>query len=203
MSRIAAFMLLDFRVLPVLARIFWTVFLFLTMLAFSFGESLNKSVEFFPVMFVFISIAQQFAIMRKNRLETLYVSLPLTRDDIVKAKYLSFVCLITFVTLTPPFMMLLFYQTNENIHFPMATLFLICSFFAAVLYPIAFKTSEKTMNFIFMVTGISYVVTVRSSPGIIIPLIELSTPSVMVIVALILLYLSYLLSLRIYRNKDL
>ena len=209
MSRIAAFMFLDFRARPLISRIFMPVFILLTIMAFIFGDSSDKVSAFVYILptLIIMSIVQQFDLMRKNRMETLYATLPLTRDDIVKAKYLSFVCFLTLVTLPSPFIMSLFYPTNKNINFYMATYFLLCSFFAAVLHPLAFKASEKTMNFIFMITTIFYVITGRSLMKNIshLNLNELPTPlvMVMVIVALILLYLSHLLSLRIYRNKDL
>ena len=158
-------------------------------------------------MLVFVAIIQPFIITEKNRLETLHATLPLTRDDVVKAKYLYAVCIQAVVMLPALLLKPLFFTNNETAYFITGTL-LTVSFLTAMLYPLYFKIGiNKTQAVMAVLFVIIFIVLFasRSLPGFIalcariIPATSLGKATA----GLLLLFLSYLLSLKIYRTRDL
>ena len=208
MNRIAAFMLLDYRSLPTLQRIFVNCFLFLLMLVFFFDDSPKASSAIFPgFMVMYIAIIQPFIIAEKNKLVTLHATLPLTRDDVVKAKYLYAVCIQAVVMLPPLLLRPLFFTNNATACFITGAL-LTVSFLTALMYPLYFKMGISKTNAVMTVLVIIISIVLFASyslPGFIAlcaRIIPATSPG-KAAAGLLLLCLSYLLSLRIYRTRDL
>ena len=208
MNRIAAFMLLDFRSLPTLQRVFVPCFLFLWMLMFFFDNPEKGASAVLPgFILVFLVIIQPCIITEKNRLETLYATLPLTRDDVVKAKYLYAVCIQAVVMLPALLLKPLFFTNNGTAYFITGT-FLTVSFLTAMLYPLYFKIGINKTNAVMAVLFIIIFIVLfasRSLPGfaaLCARIIPATSPG-KAAAGLLFLCLSYLLSLRIYRTRDL
>ena len=203
-------MLLEYRSLPTLQRVLVAPFLFMTMLMFSFDNPLKASTAVIAGMFLMLVTGQSFIVMEKYRLETLYAILPLTRDDVVKVKYLFNVLMQAVVMLPPLLLKPLFFPNNEAIYFSVAVAFLTVSFTTAILYPLSFKIGYGKASNIFYISliifiGISYFVAhslLPEFPGFFTRIIH-ATSTEKAIAGLLLLFLSYLLSLKIYRTSDL
>ena len=149
-----------------------------------------------------------FNLAEKNKLETLHAALPLTRGDIVKARYLFLVCVLVIVLFPLLLMKLLFFPNNEKIYFYIAVAFLTTSFLTSLTYPFCFKIGVAKMQGVFSLFFVLFFVTILRSPelrGRLSDVLSILTTSPVRTIAagLILLYLSYLLSLKIYRTKDL
>jgi hypothetical protein len=210
MNRIASFMRLDFRSLPVLFKIFLSVIVVLSALFPIVDHLQGESATVFALIsawVVMMVIFDLFIISEKNRLETLHAMLPFTRGDIVKARYLFAVCIPAVVMLPPLFLTLLF-PDNERTFFYVAGAFLAISAVTAIAYPLHFKFgSEKARAIITVLVVItifhlilfSYSAKLHAILALLIP----STSAGKAATGLILLFLSYLLSLRIYRTRDL
>ena len=203
-------MLLDFRSIPMFGRITMSICFFVLIMFFSFStESLSEiplRQVFLPFLIVFL-IVQSFTIAEKNRLESLYAALPLTREDIVKARYLFFVSVQVLIILPPLFIKACFFQNNERISFDIAFTFLTVSFLGAALYPLLFKKGSVNglANLVIFVLFGCMLAFLSRLHEILLNTLFISATSLIVISAagLILLCLSYLLSLRIYRTRDL
>jgi len=214
MNRIATFMLLDFRV-QLIYRMFPLFFLYSIMLAV-FDDS-PKSMSFTMILGwigLLMMSGPACASSEKTRIETLYATLPLTRGDIVKARYLWFICTLV-IMLLPLLLKLIFYPNNKMTYFIIACIFLWASFYVAIMYPLYFKFGNKKVSIviIFLPMVIAFIFSFithsrwfefRVLRSRLIP----NTPAAMamtVVVAagLIFLYLSYLLSCRLYRTRDL
>jgi len=211
-------MLLDFRSMPILHRVFTPAFLFVLMLIFLQGEISGGPiyVGFSSIMFMCVLvllILQPFAVAKKNTLETLYATMSLRRDDVVKARYLYSVCILAAVMLPPLLFRLLVFPDNEAPYSFVTLAFLTVSFVIAILYPLSFKIGYIKASTIFFISFFIYIFifisifVTRSSfmpefPGLFAKLIP-ATSHGQVGMGLLLLCLSYLLSRRIYRTRDL
>ncbi|MDR0310153.1 MAG: ABC-2 transporter permease [Acidobacteriota bacterium] len=208
MNRIALFILLGFRSMPVMAKILMPFFSIAMMLMFSFEASPKASMAWFAGLMSALFIAQPFAIAEKNRLETLHAMLSLTRNDVVKAKYLCFICVLAVIMLPPLLLKPVFSPNNEAVYFLITDTFLVASFVTALLYPLFFKIGYGKTGAVISLVGIIFFVILiasRSLPGFIafFALLISATLPVKIALGLILVCLSYMLSLKIYRNKDL
>ena len=227
MNRIAKFMLLDFHTLPRMARIYLISFLVVGMISFfvydlsSLRLNNSRAYSFLPKplvgviwgslvhpVMVMAQLASIFHIAKTNRLETLYATLSLTRDDIVKARYLFFICVQTILMLPPLFIKPIFFPGNESVYFHMTMSFMVASSMTALSYPFAFRKNRSvaagmsisSLGFIFIVF-IFYQGFRGQLPGAL--SIFTASPLRTVAVGVILLYVSYLLSLKIYKTQDL
>lgn len=207
MNKILAFMLLDFRSMPIFTRIAIPLFLLFVTLNHPFRTSLVMSV--FVGFMSAVAIMQSFIDAEKNRLETLHATLPITRGDIVKARYLFFVCIQVAVLLLLLLRKLLFFPNNEmsNFFIVAATAFLTASFIIAVFYPLLFKVGYRKAAILVSPPVIILVFLLLSGalPGFLAPGAQLTSATSLgnAAAGLILLCLSYLLSLKIYRTRDL
>ena len=229
MNKIISFMLLDFRV----ARA-WLVIGSLFSSFMLTAASLDDSVNVFMFRLIgFLSVAfivQPLAIEEKNSLSTLHATLPLTRCDIVKAKYLFFLCAQAIIMIPSLLLTMLlkplFSQNNETTYLFIAVTFLTAFFIASILYPLYFKMGYAKAVFVL---GFS-VIALLSFAAIIVLVIGLlgtfgdllrsfsdfffqnflaklaflipATPLGKAAAGLLLFCLSYLLSRRIYRTRD-
>jgi len=205
MNRIAAFMLLDFRSLPIFGKIGIFIFILCT-IGISFDDSTQSAPSIiFPGIILLIPFTQIFTIAEKNRLETLHAALPLTRDDIVKAHYLYFAFILAVFTFPSLLLKLLFFPNNKFLI--IAGIFLFASFAAAIMCPLYLKLGSRkasgTMSFLTVAFFI-ILLTTRSRLEFlalcsrVIP----ATSAGKAAAGVIFLYLSYLLSLKIYRTRD-
>jgi len=214
MNRITAFILLD---IPLGYRILLLFTSFLGVVCFSFddhsryyGVMAFSWTLFYSMILLGLFVFEQFVVTVKYGLETLYSTLPLTRGDIVKVRYLCFVCVQMILPLPALLMNLLFFPNNVRIYYFVSFAFLTVSFFAALTYPLFFKFSRQSI----LLGGVVFV----SVSGIFGGLFMwfghslwkiqslISAPVIIIMSAaagFILIYLSYLLSLKIYRTKDL
>jgi hypothetical protein len=147
MNQILSLMLLDFRLAQVrlAAGVFFSLFM---LTAASLDDSVGVIMfRFIGLLLVVFTAAQPLAIEEKDRLETLHATLPLTRCDIVKAKYLFFVC--TQAIIMIPLLLLitllkvLFFSDSEKAYFFIAVTFLTAFFIASILYPLYFKIGYR------------------------------------------------------------
>ena len=203
-------MLLDYRSLPTLQRVLIPPFLFALMLMFSFEDSLKAFTSGWAGMMLVLFISQPFAVAEKNRLEALHATMPLTRDDVVKARYLYSVCILAAVMLPPLVLKPFFLQVYEATYFIVAVAFMAVSFAIAVLYPLSFKIGYGKASTIFYISFVLLIIislfVARSLPqeflNVFAKLIPATSPG-KATAGLLLLFLSYLLSLKIYRTRDL
>ena len=206
MNRIISFIMLDFRSQPLMNKKAMTFFLVVTIASFLDNPS-NEINVVFPLVLTTQLILNMFA-PEKNRLETLHATLTLTRGDIVKARYLIFVCVLATMALMPVLIKFLFYPNKEIIYSHMTAAFIIVSFFTSVMFPLCFKIGSGKAQGIFALFFAIFIGAFFYSPEFRGQLSNtmsiLTTSPVRTIAAgLILLYLSYLLSLKIYRTRDL
>ena len=122
---------------------------------------------------------------------------------------LSAVC-IPAVVMLPPLLSAILFQNSEMAYFDVAVLFLLFSFMTAVLYPLFFKIGVEKAWAAMSLLGIIalFVFILFKSSAKLRALFALQIPAQFVAAGnaaagLILLYLSYKLSLKIYREKDL
>ena len=205
MNRIISFMMLDFRSQPLMNKIAVPIcFIFTIIFFFS-----NTMISIFcSIAFLIQLIVNMFTIAEKNRLETLHATLALTRGDIVKARYLLFVCVLATMALLPVLIKFLFYLNKEIIYFYMSAALITIPFIASVMFPLCFKIgSGKTQGILALFFTI-IIGACMGSPefrGQVSNALSIFTASPVKTIAagLILIYLSYLLSLKIYRTRDL
>ena len=212
MNRIISFIMLDFRSQPVLFRTLLPCFLLsmITVFLFNIPSFVALPVLIIQICLVIILISYTFVFAEKNRLETLHNTLPLTRGDIVKARYLFLACILAIIMLPPLLIKPLFFPNNENTYFYMNFVFGITSFSMAFMYPIYFKCciakaqSNALMSFFGWVFGVLLHMGYRRLfSGTSFTILSASSARRTAAAGLILLCLSYLLSLKIYRTKDL
>ena len=220
MNRIMTFMLFDFRLQPAWVRIFGILFLIgaalLVMFPFA-GTRKPHAVEIFSLSFGLIFTVMRFTrpivVTEIGQLETLHATLPLTRGDIVKAKYLYTICILVLIIFVPALFAPVFYPNNEKAYSFIAGAFMAASFFTSIIYPFYFKPGRVSIVLDRLIVPVSLIL----NPAILYPgffegklglftmyarLIP-ATPTGKLAAGLIFLYLSYLLSLRIYRTLDL
>ena len=204
MNRIAAFMRLDFRSLQTVIFITLLPFLSLVIVSPSFIHSYGVAPWYFSILVIMLSIVQPLINAEKSKLGTLYSTLPLTRDDIVKARYLYFVCVSAVVILPALLLKLLFFKDNEWIYFYMAVTFSIMSFFAAVSYPLYFIIRGVITKAVIFIMFYSFICgTLSGYWREIFALVGRTNYLAPAMAGLILFCLSYPLSLKIYRTRDL
>ena len=208
MNKTAALILLNFRSLPVIARVFMLFFLIFAIMAFSFEAENKASSSILPGLMLVIVSTLALGADEKNRIETLHSTMPLTRGDIVKARYLYLVCILAVVMLPPLLLKPLFFQNDETIYFMIAGMFLAASFSAAVFYPLYFRYGYGTSGNIitlsvliifFVLLAFGALMRFRDLFALLVPAAATGKATA----GLILIYLSYLLSLKIYRTRDL
>jgi len=176
--------------------------------AFFFEASPKGSSPVLAGLLLVTFITQPFIIEEKNRLATLHAMLPLTRGDIVKARYLYFVCIQAAITLPPLLVKPLVFPNNEINNFFIAGTFLTASFTTAVFYPLCFKVGYGKAYAIIVLPVLIFFIALfvpGALPGFLAlcaQIIPATSPG-KAAAGLLLLCLSYLLSLRIYRTRDL
>ena len=206
MNKIAAFMLLDFRSIPMFGRIAMSIFIAGNIAVFF--ETTTSAGALFSVVLIVLMIGNMFALAEKNRLETLHAILPLTRGDIVKARYLFLFFILAVIMLPPILIKYLFLPDYDGIYFKITFAFLTVSFLAAIMFPLYFKIGAGQTQGVCSLSGIIIFALFIISPGFRVLFLDtLSIISISPVMAaatgLILLCLSYLLSLKIYRTRDL
>ena len=150
-------------------------------------------------------ISEAFNLKTKNRLETLYAMLPSTRNDIIISRYLFAICMMLIVSLLAlPYSLITSTQKMIGI---MAGI-LICALYLSILYPLFFKwNSLKAYSFIDIGFGMLVLLIVIKLPNDALAGIVQAAPIIssllMALSGCILIYLSYLLSCKIYRKRDL
>ena len=218
MNRIIAFMLLDFRTMPISlqsAIIFMSSLTILPPLFFFIHKN-------FEVVFAFLIIFEIFGVLtalnifeleKKNRLETLYAMLSVMRNDIVTSHYLFAVCMILIVLL-PAFPYCLIAPPLKMMEAIAGVL--IGPLFISILYPIYFKwNSSMVFSFIEPVfklgigggTIYACIKLLNPPPAEIIQITTTFSPLITmglaIVIGCVLIYLSYLLSCKIYKKRDL
>ena len=199
-------MLLDFRSVPIMLiiQLIYLLLLSLILVSPAIITSYGVLPWFLAILLIMQLIFFQLMTAEKIKLETLQATLPLTRDDIVKARYLYFVCILAIVIIPPVLMKLLFFPDNELVYFYLFVTFPILSFLAAVMYPVYFKIKSAAakisicMIFAGLISGIS-----GGGWREIFAFVGRSNRLMPVIAGLLLICLSYLLSVKIYRTRDL
>jgi len=207
MNRIAAVMLLDFRSLSVINRIALLVSTVAAMFFYFDDSPLKGLAVLLPAFWVLSMINNMYALAEKYRIDMLQATLPLTRGDIVKARYLFFVCMQAVIMLPPLLINIIFSQDNEKVYY-VAVAFLTVSFFAAVMYPLYFKIGVGKAKGVLIVLLIAFFTGFFGSPGFRklfwdTMLAFTASPVKATAAGLLLLGLSYLLSLKIYQTRDL
>lgn len=141
MNRLAALILLDFRLMSVLRKICLFILPILTFCVFFLfnflPERLGMTIGFL-LIFVSIIIAQPYTRAAQGRLDMFFATLPVTQGDIVKAIYLIFIFLQAIFVLPPLLIKLLFFPDNERIYPYIIFVFLIASCCAAITYLVLF-----------------------------------------------------------------
>jgi hypothetical protein len=151
-----------------------------------------------PLIFNIFSIAE------KNRLETLYATLSITRCDIVKARYLFFICVLAIVIFQSLLLTLLFSQNSEKFYDFAAFIFISASFLAVLWYPLFFRIGTTKTYFTLFALFVIFVCAIIFFPSFRGSKLGISATSpVTITIVSLFLCLSYLLSLKIYRTKDL
>jgi hypothetical protein len=142
----------------------------------------------------------------RDMLDALYATLPLTRNDIVKSRYLLSV-IITLVVMVIVYFTISFVIEEQSLYPVRAAIFPMCILYIAVLSPGAFKWGNSFIfpvmlllalaaNIVFDLVNIEEIYA-RIGISPVMSLILLYTGS------LLLLYLSYRLSCRFYQKRDL
>ena len=208
MNRIAACMLLDFRSFPIRGRILLPILLPLFPLVILFNDSHDSNALLSPLGYMPMMLCSQlFALEEKNRLETLHATLPLTRDDIVKVKYLNLAFILAFETLPVFLLKLLFFPNNKMSYIFIAGIFLVASFTTAILYLLYFKFGSGKIlifmvPFMFIFPFIIFTLSLLKRYFALYSRLGAATSAGMAAAGVIFLYLSYLLLLKIYRTRD-
>ena len=206
MNRIICVMLLDFRSMPVISKILLAALILLIFkVSVAFTEfPLNKALPGSIAIWLLIVIMHPFVLVENNRLKRLHAALPLTRGDIVKARYLCIACILAVASLPHLLLKPLFFPENDSLA---AGAFLAASFFTVLLYPPVFKFENRTLagrsiSFIFIFCFIVGYSPVSGLFNLYLWLIPATLPGKLA-AWLILLCLSYLLSLKLYAKRDL
>jgi len=209
MNRIAQFMLMDFRAMPMASGIILSAcFILGTFFLFNpFDDSPDRSISgiLFQALIIGATMGHLFTVAAT---EEFHVMLPLTRDDIVKAIYLSFICLLVIFVLPSLFIKAFFFPVHGRISLQIASTILTGSFIATVLYPLYFRKGTSNIPAVAgallatsIICGAFSIYFVR----VLCALLNSVTLTLAATAAVgaIFLYLSYLLSLKIYRTRDL
>ena len=201
-------MLLDFRSLPIFGRIINILVFLLLSIALSFDDSPKSAVlSIFLGWILIVMPLQFFAIAEKTKLETLHTSLPLTRGDIVKARYLWFICILVTMVL-PLLLKLLFYPNDKMTYFLIACIFLSASIYVAIMFPLYFQFGIGKVSYVITIFIIySFLIFIFGFRSRFLALFSRLIPETSAVIAvavgLLFLYMSYLSSLSIYRTRDL
>ena len=212
MNRLGKIMLLDLRTtgsktflvnppIPPMALLPLILLLSFVISFFPFSSSEIVFLMFCGFM-TMVTISQTYAAGEKSGMGTLHATLPLTRCDIVKARYLFFICTQAII-MFPPLLTAPFFQTSW------AIIFLMSSFIIAVIYPLGFKIGFGKASYAGFALFASIVLLLHRKYGAQIPdappFVEalIASPAKQFAAGLILLFLSYLLSLKIYKTRDL
>lgn len=195
--------------------------------AYAFGDIVPNggaiyTVAPFAVIYLFVNYSGGFD--DKSKADIVFNSLPIKREDIVISKYLAIVCFGTFGILCSALLGLIGFYTG----FPrvsrlisvndIITVLVGGGIFAAVFYPLYFKYGMVKMKFaniilflIFMFLP-SYIVeyaeknpnsaVVKQVISVVANASEWKINMLLAVVACIIVLISLLVSMRIYKNKD-
>ena len=214
MNRLAALVLLDFRLMSKVRKICLFVLPVLSFFIFFSRDFLYERMWVTAVFFLILvssMVAQPFKVTQQDRLEMFFSTLPLTHGDVVKARYLLFICIQASFTLPPLFIKFLFFPDTERIYPYIIFIFLITSVFAAITYFFGFLAAHHVYIAISLYLGLNLIW--RSSKcgwlddacrdaDNLLPQFLVESPVTSVAAGLLLLCLSCLLSHKFYRVKS-
>lgn len=208
MNKIIAFMLLNVRTMSKHQQRGWIMYLIIMAMMWPIILLTDEipRLGFASLIVLGMSrISEAFNLKVKNRLKTLYAMLPATCNDIITSRYLFAICMMLIVSLLAlPYSLIA--STLKMIGI-MAGI-LICTLYLSILYPLFFKwNSLKAYSSIDIGFGMLVLLIVIKLPNDALAGIVQAAPIIssllMALSGCILIYLSYLLSCKIYKKRDL
>jgi len=196
-----------------LRRIILIVLPVLILGLFFFLDSLSENSRNWGVLFLFLImtsllINMPLGVAKQDKHDMFLATLPLSLGDIVKARYLSFICIQVVFALPPLFIKFLLFPNNEMIYFYIVSVFLAASLLAALIYPIFFLFQSRSATSMFQSLLFAVLVSVYSFTNsreiaYDLPITVAAAPVKAIAAGFIFLCLSCLLSHKIYKTRDL